>query len=113
MSKKQRISGLDSLRGIAALLIVFYHYLTWQKGVGFVGYGSSNFFGIFGVYGVSIFYVLSGMTLSLIYHQRILGRRSVLDFFTKRFFRIFPLLWVVTIATLILNFHDHSLRKYF
>lgn len=84
-----RLIALDYLRGLAALGIVFYHYTSWS----FKPYDSSTVMGRIGIYGVSVFYVLSGITLYHVYN-RFEGKQSVVAFFTKRVFRIFPLLWL-------------------
>jgi exopolysaccharide production protein ExoZ len=54
-----RYLSLDILRGLSALGIMIYHYLGWILG----HFGASNTLGRFGVYGVSIFYILSGLTM--------------------------------------------------
>lgn len=93
-----RINTLDYLRGLMACFIMCYHFLFW------CGYSftSADFFGKIGVYGVSAFYVLSGITLYVVYSNRIdLDFKSIASFATKRIFRIFPLLWFITINTLL------------
>jgi len=88
-----RLYTLDYLRGLAALGIMMYHYLLWTYG----NSDASTAMGRVGVYGVSIFYVLSGLTLQVVYRDKMNNWHQVKDFFTKRFFRIYPLLWVATI----------------
>jgi exopolysaccharide production protein ExoZ len=88
-----RIVTLDYLRGLCAFSIMIYHYL------GFLGYRfETDFMGRVGIYGVSIFYILSGLTLYLVYKDRF----NVADFYIKRFFRIFPLMWVVMALSIII-----------
>ncbi len=99
-----RINTLDYLRGMMACFIMFYHFLFWS---GF-HFDSTDFFGRIGIYGVSVFYVLSGITLYVVYKNRIeLNFKSIASFSTKRIFRIFPLLWFITIGTIILNHKQH------
>lgn len=108
-----RINNLDYLRGISALGIMFYHYSSWAFG----HYSADDFLGRVGIYGVSIFYILSGITLYLVYFEKMKFKHSDLKlFFKKRILRIFPLLWLVNcivlffsdkkfaISDLILNF---------
>ncbi|MEP2236872.1 MAG: acyltransferase [Maribacter sp.] len=103
-----RIYNLDYLRGLAAFGIMIYHYLTWTYGK----YSAETFLGKFGIYGVSIFYILSGLTLYYVYYSRMnFSKNDLSSFFRKRIFRIFPLLWLVTIIAVILsrkipNFYD-------
>ncbi|MCC6181496.1 MAG: acyltransferase [Bacteroidia bacterium] len=95
-----RLYNLDYLRGIAALGIMLYHYYSWA----FEHFKADDFMGRVGVYGVSIFYVLSGLTLYYVYYDKMKPTfREVKCFFVKRFFRIFPLLWLVTITAIILS----------
>ncbi len=97
---KNRIDSLDYLRGIAAFGIMIYHYWSWSFG----RLDASSFLGRFGVYGVSIFYILSGITLYHVYHQKLDFTAPLLSkFFKKRIFRIFPLLWLVTAIALYLK----------
>lgn len=96
-----RLYTLDYLRGFAALGIMLYHYLAWA----YEGFDASTTLGRVGVYGVSIFYVLSGLTLHVVYRDKMNNLLQVKDFFTKRFFRIYPLLWIATIlATMFVIF---------
>lgn len=92
-----RVNSLDYLRGLMAILIMVYHYFTWT----FSPYDSSTFLGIFGVYGVSTFYVLSGLTLYLVYNES-LTLSNTKYFFFKRIFRIYPLLLISTFLTIVL-----------
>lgn len=98
MNKKIRLYTLDYLRGLAALGIMIYHYLTWTYG----SFPINSFMGKWGVYGVSIFYILSGLTLFHVYFKKMAPSYNDLkDFFLKRLFRIYPLLWLTIILTLI------------
>lgn len=91
-----RLDSLDYLRGLAALGIMVYHMLSWTYGVP----TADTFMGRVGIYGVSIFYVLSGLTLQHVYFEEMVDFRAVRRFFVRRVFRIFPLLWLVTFAAI-------------
>src|SRR5690242_5248745 len=100
-----RIDGLDYLRGIAATGIMLYHFFTWS------GYffSAGDFLGKTGIYGVAVFYVLSGLTLHIVYSRQLTCfDRSLVAFAIKRIFRIFPLLWLVTIGTIIISKQTYS-----
>lgn len=92
-----RIQSLDHLRGLMAVLIMFYHYFSWIYG----GFDSSSFWGRIGIYGVSIFYVLSGLTLFIVYREK-LFEKGILNYIKRRILRIHPLLILITIATVVL-----------
>lgn len=94
-----RIHTLDYLRGAAALGIMVYHYLSWTLG----DFESDTLLGKVGIYGVSVFYILSGLTLYHVYKESLnFNVKSIASFFKKRVFRIFPLLWLVTLSTILL-----------
>ena len=60
-----RIKELDYLRGLAALSIMYYHFIKWLH----VYDGAQTFIGKLSVYGVEIFYILSGITLFHVYQN--------------------------------------------
>lgn len=96
----KRLYNLDYLRGMAAFGIMIYHYLSWTLG----RFTAETFMGRLGIYGVSIFYILSGLTLFYVYYDKMtLSKKDLTTFFKKRVFRIFPLLWLVTIMAIILS----------
>lgn len=91
-----RHPSLDYLRGLLALSVMVFHF---QKSVG-GEWQPDALLGKLGVYAVSMFFVLSGLALSLAQAGRSLEMRR---FFQKRVARIFPLLWLATTATLLLD----------
>lgn len=96
----KRNHNLDYLRGVVATAIMIYHYLSWTYG----RFTAENFMGKIGVYGVSVFYVLSGLTLYFVYFEKMEPtKKSILSFFKKRIFRIFPLLWLVTLISILIK----------
>lgn len=89
---KGRVFYLDYLRGACALFIMIYHYLSW----GIHEFEAQTFLGRIGKYGVSIFYILSGLTLFYVYRNKnFKDVKTIKNFFLKRFFRIFPLLYLI------------------
>jgi len=96
----KRLYNLDYLRGLAAFGIMVYHYLSWSVGK----YSAESFMGRLGLYGVAIFYVLSGLTLYYVYYNKMnFTKEEIFSFVKKRIFRIFPLLWLVTIIAIIIS----------
>lgn len=94
-----RLPALDYLRGVAAVSIMVYHLCTWW----IAPFSPESPLGRVGVYGVGVFYVLSGLTLQHVYEARLLRRGGLRSFFVRRAFRIFPLLWLVTFASIVIN----------
>jgi exopolysaccharide production protein ExoZ len=101
MNPLSRIHNLDYLRGLTAISILLFHYQKWTTD----HWNPNSFLGKLGVYGVSIFFVLSGLTLTLVYgNGRLLPTQSsILAYSKKRILRIFPLLLLATSATLLLD----------
>src|SRR3954462_8492593 len=99
-NNNKRLYTLDYLRGLSAFGIMIYHCLTWTYGA----FPAHTFMGKWGIYGVSIFYILSGLTLFDVYFKRMEPSFNDLkDFYLKRLFRIFPLLWLVIILTIVIS----------
>jgi exopolysaccharide production protein ExoZ len=90
-AENQRIETLDWLRGLMAFSIMIYHLSYWL----IKPLDASNFFGRLGIYGVSIFFILSGLSMASAYQNSFTNIRSHISFFAKRFFRILPLYWLV------------------
>lgn len=86
----KRYESLDWLRGLCALAIMVYHLVSWSLFHPEAG----NILGNFGIYGVSIFFVLSGLSMGIVYHNYIKDLQSSLVFFIRRLFRLLPLLWI-------------------
>jgi exopolysaccharide production protein ExoZ len=104
----KRLEGLDYLRGLAAFGIMCYHFTGWILGAQHVE--ADSVWTRIGIYGVAIFYILSGLTLYLVYRRRQKeGTFSIGDFYIKRVFRIFPLLWIVIILTMLIHKSHPSL----
>jgi peptidoglycan/LPS O-acetylase OafA/YrhL len=88
-SLMHRITALDALRGVAALLVVLFH-LTLHHAESEYGFK-------FGVTGVDLFFIISGyviyMTLNRTHHWR--------DFVVARLSRLYPAYWTAVTLTAI------------
>lgn len=92
------IYSLQAYRGFAAILVVLYHSHKIMSGY-FETSTISEFF-LFGHAGVEFFFVLSGFIIYFI-HKGDLGHADkVIPYFKKRFVRVYPLYWVVTLIFL-------------
>jgi len=90
---------LDWLRGLMATSIMLYHYNYWmfpQNNQLF-----NSLLTKLGVYAVSIFFILSGLSMSLAYDEYFDNKYKILTFFIRRIFRIWPVLWVAVIISVI------------
>lgn len=97
----QRAYVLDYLRGVLALGILFYHICSWSMRVP----PSETLLGKLGVYGVSLFYIISGVSMSISYRYVKWSVGSLRSFFIKRFFRLAPLFILSTVLMLKLNYN--------
>jgi peptidoglycan/LPS O-acetylase OafA/YrhL len=90
-STSKRYLELDALRGIAAVLVVFFHF-TMGRPEASLGFK-------FGATGVDLFFIISGfvifMSLSKI--------RSVSDFWISRVSRLYPTYWAAVTFTFVIK----------
>ena len=92
-----RLGELDALRGIAAVVVVLFHY-TWQapriySEARTIGYGL-----FWGAYGVELFFAISGFVIFMTLERT----RTSGDFLVSRFARLFPAYWTGIVATSLL-----------
>jgi peptidoglycan/LPS O-acetylase OafA/YrhL len=87
-AQRQRLTGLDLVRGLCALGVMFYHYSHAA------GWGGMDAFGTFGVY---VFFSLSGFALYYVYGHRQISEQFLKDFFISRILRITPLFFAVAV----------------
>ena len=99
-TRTTRLEGIEASRGAAAVLVVLLHVTSMMSNI--YGVAPLNGLFIFGHAGVDFFFVLSGFIITHI-HTADLGRpdRFAL-FWRKRFWRIYPLYWLVTFGFLAL-----------
>jgi len=99
---KARLLELDALRGIAALLVVFFHY-TMNRSQAEYGFK-------LGVTGTDLFFIISGFVIFLSLTQK----PSWKQFVVNRFARLYPAYWVcVTITMMLMLFSNHQDPKEF
>lgn len=85
----KKIDYLDSLRGIAIILVIIVH--TSQYGAAVLGFFKDSFED--GAYGVQLFFVASAFTLFLSNDSR-KEENQIRNFFIRRFFRIAPMFYI-------------------
>lgn len=97
-----RLHSLDYLRGLMAISVMLYHYTSWSVG----SPDPSSLLGKLGIYAVSLFYILSGLSLSFVFFS--VGKPfSLKEFVIKRAFRIIPIFWLCLIFSLVLRYLQH------
>lgn len=94
----QRLVELDALRGIAAVLVMLFHFTTRYNQL--YGHETPTAFALpWGHYGVNLFFMISGFVIFMTLHRV----RRPLDFVVSRFSRLFPAFWVAVIVTFFLT----------
>lgn len=94
-----KISNIQSLRGIAALLVVLSHLLIIESKYG----GTHSILpdlSRFGVFGVDIFFVISGFIMVTITRGKFQSFKETSRFITHRTVRIYPVYWFYTLLLL-------------
>jgi len=96
-TRSKRIVELDSLRAIAALNLVLFHFTHVYA----VKYGYTSPLGFefpWGKYGVQLFFMLSGFVNAM----TLLKKRQSADFLAARIIRICPAYWSVIVINLLI-----------
>ena len=92
----KKIVGLNYLRAISALLVVFYHYTTRYLDIFYNMGAEASHIGLWwGCRAVPVFFMLSG--LLTIYNLK--PETTILSFETKRVIRLYPAYWVAILIT--------------
>ena len=98
-----RLDNLQIARAAAMILVLLIHADFFSTKV----LGNPFLYGLFfpgGDGGVDLFFVLSGFIIYYIHHQDIGQKAKLLPYLIKRFARIFPTYWIVTIILIALHF---------
>ncbi len=80
----EKIEELESIRGIAALLVVLFHMPLWNVHLYDIRFIRNSY------YMVDLFFVLSGFVMSLNYSDRLHSVRDLLRFQFLRLGRLYP-----------------------
>ncbi|MFB6456704.1 acyltransferase family protein [Chitinophaga sp. Hz27] len=99
LQPKQHYEVLDGLRGIAAIVVVLYHFMEM-----FISDYSKNFAG-HGFLAVDFFFCLSGFVIAYAYDSRI-ATMGLKEFFIARIIRLHPLVLLGTILGLLAFLFD-------
>lgn len=95
---RKKLNLIQFSRALVPLLVLLFHANEFM-----LAYFNVNVLG-FAVYtasgGVYYFFALSGFMVYYLYHEKFGNLQILKDFLFKRFIRIFPVYWVITICVL-------------
>jgi peptidoglycan/LPS O-acetylase OafA/YrhL len=98
-TQSEQVLPIQYLRGLAATMVIFHHALDQFAGFK-VALPTP-----FGASGVDIFFVISGFVMTYTVHTH---NYSPSAFLLRRYIRIVPIYWIVTIFTSALLFFDSA-----
>ena len=84
-----RLKSLDTLRGVAILMVIAFHVSTTYQPVAWVASVAR-----WGNQGVQLFFLISAITMCFMWDQRASEAQPQTKFYIRRFFRIAPLFWL-------------------
>jgi peptidoglycan/LPS O-acetylase OafA/YrhL len=90
---KLKYKYIDSIRGIAILLVILVH--TGRSVIGLDSY--LEYLVLYGQMGVQLFFIASAFTLCLSTQSRVEEKNFLFNFYTRRFFRIAPAYFLIGI----------------
>ena len=99
MEQKSRLLELDCMRGVAVLLVIFFH-ITMNRPEAAYGFK-------YGCMGVDLFFMISGFVIFL----TIIRTKSYKDFLLSRFGRLYPAYWAAVTLTALLIIGRAALTK--
>ena len=104
IGNENRFRSLDFLRGLAILGVISIHVsLGLPTQIAIIDHALS-----FGLYGVQLFYLISAITMCLMWEQRASERSPTKNFYIRRFLRIAPLFWIAIPVYLSVNGFEPS-----
>lgn len=99
---REKLDSIQVLRGVAALLVVLFHFRHYLNNVYPLKDLGDRLF-LFGEAGVDLFFIISGFII--VYASRDKEKNTFLEFAVKRFFRLYPLYFFILTVYLVF-YHD-------
>lgn len=98
-----RLHELDSLRGLACIFVVLFHYTTRYSDI-FNTDITTSFLNIkYGGMGVNLFFIISGFVIFLTANRI----ENPYKFIYKRFIRLYPTFWICVFFTYVITSLSH------
>lgn len=96
-ARRGKLASIQILRAIAALMVMIYHLGLIKTMPAFL---SAVY--VMGRNGVDLFFVISGFIIAYVHAGQIGKKEYLPDFLWKRFVRIYPSYWVLTILVILI-----------
>lgn len=106
---KKQVDSLVLLRGIAALAVVFCHFGDPLKNDAYFG-GLFTYFKEYGLYGVQMFFVISGFVIPLSLDKSNYTLTNYFNFLKKRAFRLHPPYVAALFLTIVFSYFAYKSR---
>jgi len=102
MPPSQKLNSIQILRAVAVIMVLLFHNISTERK--YTSFEWLNFLEPIGLYGVDLFFVLSGFIITHISLKK-LGDNSnkyktIKEFFIHRALRIYPVYWLFTLIVL-------------
>jgi exopolysaccharide production protein ExoZ len=109
MKENNNTTHIESLRGIAALMVVLFHFVTFTDGNKFL-FESQLVRKIseFGAQGVEMFYIISGFVMMVALKRSNYNINKYLIYLSKRCIRILPTYWITILLICTVSFCLHT-----
>ncbi|EGT3632382.1 acyltransferase, partial [Morganella morganii] len=91
IEKKKNLDSIQAIRGIAALLVMLFHFRVYFN---FSFFPVGDFLFSHGEIGVTIFFIISGFIMEYSHSES--GVKPALRFAIKRLTRVYPLYFIAT-----------------
>lgn len=95
VTPRKRLTELDAMRGIAAMLVLLYHF-NYKYEPRDPSVGELPLLFGWGHHGVSLFFAISGFVIAMTLERM----TRVTDFAWSRFTRLFPVYWAAMLVTM-------------
>jgi peptidoglycan/LPS O-acetylase OafA/YrhL len=106
------LMSVQMCRALAAFLVAFYHLATLSERCWAIDEGRANWlrvFEAFGFAGVDLFFVISGVVMTVTCYDRLGDPRESIPFLKRRVARIYPLYWFCTLLVIAICWFEPSL----
>ncbi|MGJ1361382.1 acyltransferase family protein [Sphingobacterium spiritivorum] len=105
-----KLSYINSARGMAILMVILVHVFTLYSGK--VNHPLIKILFYYGQMGVQLFFVASAYTLCLSSENRQSENKSLIKFYIRRYFRIFPIFYLGIVIYYFLNYILKEVDQY-